>query len=109
MIGMKTSNCELKGTDTDKGKTYVDSRINIQHSLAITCNNKDLFTRNLDIHERNTRRGSDFHYPSSNLTIYQKAAYYMGLKVFNSLPSYIKVKININEIKRLIKNFGGIF
>jgi hypothetical protein len=30
----------------------------------------------------------------------------MGLKVFNSLPSYIKVKINyINEFKRLIKNF----
>jgi hypothetical protein len=27
----------------------------------------------------------------------------MGLKVFNSLPSYIKVKIN--EFKRLIKNF----
>jgi hypothetical protein len=30
----------------------------------------------------------------------------MGLKVFNSLPSYIKVKINdINEFKQLIKNF----
>jgi hypothetical protein len=30
----------------------------------------------------------------------------MGLNVFNSLPSYIKVKINdINEFKWLIKNF----
>jgi hypothetical protein len=25
---------------------------------------------------------------------YQKGTYYMGLNVFNSLPSYIKVKIN---------------
>ena len=30
----------------------------------------------------------------------------MGLKVFNSLPSYIKVKINdIKEFKWLIKSF----
>jgi hypothetical protein len=30
----------------------------------------------------------------------------MGLKVFNSIPSYIKVKSNnINEFKWLIKNF----
>jgi hypothetical protein len=47
-----------------------------------------------------------FIIPASNLIIYQKGAYYVGLKVFNSLPSYIKVKINdINEFKGLIKNF----
>jgi hypothetical protein len=74
--------------------------------LCLVCNNKDQFTCNLDIHEKNTRRGSDFHYPTSNLTVYQKSTYYMGLKVFDSLPSYIKVKINdINEFKWLIKNF----
>jgi hypothetical protein len=68
--------------------------------LCFVCNNKDQFTRNLDIHERNTRRGLDFHYPTSSLTVYQKGTYYMGLKVFNSLLSYIKVKINdINEFK----------
>jgi hypothetical protein len=69
--------------------------------LCFVCNNKDRFTHNLDIHEINTRRGLDFHYPTSNLTIYQKGTYYMGLKVFNSLLSYIKVKINdINEFQR---------
>ena len=32
--------------------------------------------------------------------------YYMGLKVFNSLPSYIKDKLqDIKEFKQLIKNF----
>jgi hypothetical protein len=80
-----------------------------QYIFSLLCfvyNSKDRFTRNLDIHEINTRRGSDFHYPTSNLTIYEKNAYYMGLKVFISLPSYIKVKINdINEFIQLIKNF----
>jgi len=56
-----------------------------------------------DIHGRNTRYSSDFHYPTSNLAIYH---HYMGLKVFNSLPPHIKDKLqNIKVFKQLIRNF----
>jgi hypothetical protein len=62
--------------------------------------------RNFDIRGRNTRYGSDFHYPVSNLALYQKSTYFLGLKVFNSLPFDIKDKVHdIKEFKRLIKNF----
>ena len=65
--------------------------------LCFVCNNKDQFTGNLDIHERNTRRGLDFHYLTSDLTIYQKGTYYMGLKVFNSLLSKLMILMNLNN------------
>ena len=56
-----------------------------------------------DIHGRNTRYSSDFHYPTSNLAVYH---HYMGLKVFNSLPPHIKDKLqNIKVFKQLIRNF----
>jgi hypothetical protein len=55
----------------------------------------------LDTHGRNTRYGSNFHYPTSNLALYQKSTYFMRLKVFNSLPSDIKDEVhdikNIND------------
>ena len=74
--------------------------------LRFVCNNKDRYIWNLDIHGRNTRYGSDFHYPTSNLTVYHTSTYYMGLKGFNSLPSYIKDKIqDIKQFRQLIKNF----
>lgn len=74
--------------------------------LRFVCNNKDWYTRNLEIHDRNTRYGSDFYYATSNLVIYHKSTYYIGLKVFNNLPSPIKEKLqDIKEFKRLIKIF----
>ena len=74
--------------------------------LRFVCNNKDQYTWNLEIHGRNTRYGSDFHYATLNLAIFHKSTYYMGLKVFNSLPSSMKEKLqDIKEFKRLIKIF----
>jgi hypothetical protein len=60
----------------------------------------------LDIHRRNTRNNLDFHITSTNLAINQKSAYYMGWKIFNRLPSYIKEEThNVRKFRRLIKNF----
>ena len=40
------------------------------------------------------------------MAIYRKSTYYMGLKGFNSLPSYIKDKLqDIKQFGLLIKNF----
>jgi hypothetical protein len=38
---------------------------------------------------RNTRYGFDIHQTISNLSVYRRGAYHTGLKVFNSLPTYI--------------------
>jgi hypothetical protein len=57
-------------------------------------NNKHLFTKNLEIHNHDTRKACNLHVPTIKLTKYQKGAHYMGIKIFNHLPVYIKGLIN---------------
>jgi len=45
---------------------------------------------NSDIYNINTRTKSNLHQPIANLSKYQKGAYYSGIKVYNSLPTWIK-------------------
>jgi hypothetical protein len=40
----------------------------------------------------NTKQHANFQQPSVNLTKYQKGVYYVGVKVFNKLPTYIKIE-----------------
>jgi len=69
-------------------------------------NNKHLFTRNLEVHNHNTRSAKNFHLPITNLTIYQKGAYYTGIKIFNYLPTHIKnVAKEIQVFKKTLKRF----
>jgi len=70
-------------------------------------NNKHLFRRNLEVHNHNTRSAKNFHLPITNLTIYQKGAYYTGIKIFNYLPTHIKKVTNEIEVFKmtLIKRF----
>jgi len=44
-------------------------------------NYKHLFTRNLKVHNHDTRSAKNFHLPINNLTIYQKGVYYTGIKI----------------------------
>jgi hypothetical protein len=37
-----------------------------------------------------TRQRNNLYLPQTNLTIYQKGAYYSGIKIFNKLPLEIK-------------------
>ena len=53
--------------------------------LMYVVNNKYLFTRNLEVHNQNTRCTKNFHLPITNLTTCQKFAYYTGIKIFNYL------------------------
>jgi hypothetical protein len=40
------------------------------------------------------------------VTRYQKGVYYLGVKVFNMLPSYIKIKSdNSNKFKLVLQTF----
>ena len=51
--------------------------------VMYVVNKKHIFTRNLAVHNHNTRSAKNFHLPITNLTIYQKGAYYTGIKIFN--------------------------
>jgi hypothetical protein len=47
---------------------------------------KNLFTLNSVNHTKSTRQCNNFYQPITNLTIYPRGVYYMGIKIINSLP-----------------------
>ena len=67
--------------------------------------NKNQFLVNSEIHHTDTRQHANFHQPSVNVTKCLKGVYYLGVKVFNMIPSYIKTEFdNPQEIIFLYKN-----
>jgi hypothetical protein len=60
--------------------------------LIFVVQNKTLFfLSNTENYNLDTRQKKDNLYlPQANLTIYQKGAYYSGIKIFNNLPLEIK-------------------
>ena len=58
--------------------------------LLFMLRNKNQFLVNSEIHHIDTRQHANFHQPSVNVTKYQKGVYYLGVNVFNMLPSYTK-------------------
>jgi len=52
--------------------------------------NRDLYKSNFEIHGINTRYGTDWHPPTSGLTMFQEGAIYFGIKFFNHLTHNIK-------------------
>jgi len=74
--------------------------------LLFVVDNGDYFKVNSEIQSNNTRNKSNLHLPFSNLSVYQKGAYYSGIRVFNSLPSQIKdLSHNKNQFKCDLKIF----
>jgi hypothetical protein len=72
--------------------------------------NKDQYILNSEVHSMNTRQHYNLHQPLPSLTKYQKGVYYLGIKVFNNLPSYIKpVSDNPKHLKSALKNFLHIY
>jgi len=65
--------------------------------LLFVVKNKDLYTTNQEIHNITTRLNIYLHPLVCNLTIFQKAANYSGINLFNHLP--LKIKSLSNEIK----------
>jgi len=58
--------------------------------LMFVVQNKNLFLTNNENHNLDTRQRNNLYLPQANLTIYQKVAYYLGIKFFNNLPFEIK-------------------
>jgi hypothetical protein len=68
--------------------------------------NKNQFLVNSEIHHINTRQEANFHQPSVNVATYQKGVCYLGVKVFNMRPSYIKTEVeNLKEFKAVLQKF----
>jgi len=42
-------------------------------------------------HTKSTRQFNDFYQPITNFTVYQRGAHFMGIRIFNNLPPYIKM------------------
>jgi len=56
--------------------------------------NENLFSTYMKYHNTDTKHRNDAYLPQANLTIYQKGAYYSGIKIFNHLPREIQ---NVND------------
>ena len=80
-----------------------------QYILLLTLfvvNNKILFTLNSENHTKGTRRSNNFYQPITNLTVYQKEVHYMGIKIFNNLPPYIKnLSNNVRKFEIYLNRF----
>jgi hypothetical protein len=62
--------------------------VQCQHILSLMnfiVNNQENFQTNSSIHNINTRSKHHFHRQNSNLSCFQKSAFYAGLRIFNSL------------------------
>ena len=72
----------------------------IQHLDRCQSNIRYLYYHN------DTRQHANFHHPSVNVAKYQKGVYYLGVKVFNMLPSYIKTEFdNPKKFKVVLQKF----
>jgi len=61
---------------------------------------------NSEIHHIDTRQHALFHQPSTNLTKYQKGVYYLGVKVFKMLSSYMKKESdNTKKFRLTVQKF----
>jgi hypothetical protein len=62
-----------------------------------------MFVINSDMYSTWTRNCSNLQLPLANLAIYQKGTQFIGIKLFNNLPIYIKkLSGNINLFKKTL-------
>ena len=58
--------------------------------LMFVVQNKTLFLTDTENYILDARQRNNLHLPQANLSIYQKGACYLGIKIFNNLPLEIK-------------------
>ena len=74
--------------------------------LMFVIQNKTFFQTNNETHNLDNRHRNNLYLPQANLTIYQKGAYYSGIKIFNKLPLEIRnITGNHKKFKIELKKF----
>jgi hypothetical protein len=72
--------------------------------LLFVVKNRNCFRSNTDIHDMKTRFNHNLHLPTTNLSVVQRGVLFSGSRIYNHLPSNIKLKSeNIKEFKLLLK------
>jgi len=61
--------------------------------LLFFAENINLYESNSEIHSMKTRFRSDLYTPTANVITFQKIPFYFGIKVFNYLPTSIKIHL----------------
>jgi hypothetical protein len=82
---------------TELFKTMESLPFNPKHIFSLllyVVNNKHLFTKNLEIYNKDVNSDNIFHLHFINFTKYEKAAHYEGIKIFNHLPTHTKFVAN---------------
>jgi len=76
-------------------------------SLLVFVNkNRGLFQPNSEIYDLNTRFNHNLHLPSTSFMLVQKGVLYSGDKIYNHLPSNIKVLSNDTKLfKSTLKSY----
>ena len=78
----------------------------IYRLLHFVTKNKEFFFPNNKIHTFNTRQYNDLHLPLAKLTKFQSGVHYMGVKLFNTLPAFVKQEVNHrSKFVHLLKKF----
>ena len=68
--------------------------------------NRQLFVSNEAVHKIDTQQKVDLHVPMAKLTKLQKGVYYMGITLYNALPTHIKdITHNTGKQKLKLKRF----
>jgi len=74
--------------------------------LLFVVSNRNYFTPNSIFYDSNTRHRNDLHLPQASLAMYQKEAYYLGVKDFNSLPTALKdISGEPDKFKIALRNY----
>jgi hypothetical protein len=78
----------------------------IYSKTMCVVNNREYFMENSELYDSKTRNNKNLLQPQSNLFIYQRSPHYAGIKIYNNLPTQIKLlSSNFNQFKKVLKNF----
>ena len=75
---------------------------NIFSLLIFVVKNKHLFTKNLEVHNKDVRSANIFLLPFTNLTKCQKGAHCVGIKMLNHFPARLICSANEIPILKLV-------
>src|SRR5215510_8062302 len=74
--------------------------------MLFVVKNSNYFMSNSDNRSKSTRQSLNFYQPNTNLSLFQKGVYCMGIKVFNTLPRHIKeLSSNFRDFEINMKKF----
>ena len=73
--------------------------------ICFVYKNIDKFKTNSSVNNIKTRNSNDLLVPKHNTTLYEKGPYFMGVKVYNALPSDFKKIKNFSTFKDAIRKF----